>query len=203
MAQELRRAMRLSQFSAVWTTASSLVSLGIGAAVGSIVLVVFGAIGLLDAAGSLALVLHFRHLIDHARVSVAHERVAFLVINIGLVVVGAVTIVISALRLTGTHHHHDAAVVGIVNAAIAGIVLVPLSARKRSVGRALGDRSLVADGRLSATGAALAAITVAGTASDAIFDAWWLDPIAAIAVGTGAIVVAGWQVSGGSDRRRR
>ena len=55
--------------------------------------------------------------------------------------------------------------------------------------RAIPSRALLADAGLSATGALLAVVTVAGTASTDAFGWGWLDPVAAAVVAAGAVAL--------------
>jgi divalent metal cation (Fe/Co/Zn/Cd) transporter len=148
----------------------------------------FGCTGLLDAAGSLALVVHFRHAVRHEAFSERHERVAFLVVNAGLVVVALSTAASSVGRLVSRRHGHESTV-GIAVACVSVVVLTLLSRRKIGLGRTIPSQALVADGLLSATGAVLAVVTVLGTAL-AAQGWWWADPGAALAVAAGALTVA-------------
>ena len=72
----LRAGVRVSSASIGWTAVSSTIAIILGVTSGSLVLLAFGFAGLFDAAGSLALVLHFRHALHHEAISEKHERVA-------------------------------------------------------------------------------------------------------------------------------
>ena len=185
----LRAGVRVSGVSIVWTVVSSTVAIVVGLGTGSLVLVVFGAAGLLDAAGSATLVVHFRHALRHEEFSQRHERLALRVVTGGLVVVGGVTAVESARRLIDGVHPH-AAGGGVAIAGVSAVVLGWLSHRKRQIARRIPSRALLADGWLSATGALLAVVTVAGTGLTAAFGWWWADPLAAAAVALGAVAIA-------------
>ena len=58
---DLRAGLRVSAISIAWTLCSSVAAVAIGIAAGSLVLIAFGLTGVLDAAGSATLVVHFRH----------------------------------------------------------------------------------------------------------------------------------------------
>ena len=185
---DLRSGLLVSLISIVWTVAASAVSITVGLRAGSLVLVAFGCTGVLDAAGSAALVVHFRHALKHEAFSERHERTAFLVVDGGLVVVALSTAAESVGHLVG-HAHGEKSVLGIAIAAVSIVVLSVLSRRKVRVGRTIPSPALVADGMLTATGAVLAVVTVVGTLLSA-FGWWWADPVAALAVAIGAFCVA-------------
>jgi divalent metal cation (Fe/Co/Zn/Cd) transporter len=103
--------------------------------------------------------------------------------------VGGLTAIESARRLVEGVHAH-ATVVGVALAGASALVLVALSRRKRHIAARVPSRALLADGWLSATGALLAAVTVAGTGLTAELGWWWADPVAATAVAFGALWIA-------------
>lgn len=184
----LRFGLRVSGLSIVWTVVASSVSIAVGVRASNLVLVAFGSTGMLDAAGSVALVVHFRHALKHETFSERHERVAFVVVTGGLIVVALATVVESVMRLV-TGSHGEQTTVGIGVAATSVVVLAVLARRKVVLGRAIPSQALVADGWLSTTGAVLAVVTVAGTALSAL-GLWWADPVAALVVAAGAFTVA-------------
>jgi divalent metal cation (Fe/Co/Zn/Cd) transporter len=186
---ELRAGVRVSGASIVWTVASSAAAVVLGLGAGSIVLVAFGLTGLLDAAGSATLVVHFRHAIRHEAFSDRHERVALRTVVVGLGIVGLLTAVESAQRLT-TQAKTRASPTGVGIAAVSIAVLALLSRRKHQLARGIPSNALRADGWLSATGCLLAVVTVTGTGLTLALDWWWADPAAAFGVAVVTVVIA-------------
>ena len=82
MSDDLRGGLRVSQVSIIWTVVTSSAAITLGITTPSLVLVAFGLTGLLDAAGSIALVVHFRHALRHDVVSAKHERVALQIVAV-------------------------------------------------------------------------------------------------------------------------
>ncbi len=97
--KQLREGVRLSAISIGWTIVSSGTTTVIGITQKSLVLVAFGLTGLLDAAGSTGLVLHFRHALKHERISASQERLVFLIVTTGLILVALFTGVEGVRRL--------------------------------------------------------------------------------------------------------
>ncbi len=183
--EHLRAAFRVSVLSVGWTVSASATAIGSGIAAHALVLVVFGLTGVLDAAGSWTLALHFRHALKHETISIAREELALRVVSVGLLTIGLFTIEESARRLaTGGAAHPSAVGIAITGASIA--VLTGLTARKRWAARLVRSKALLADSWLSATGAALAVIAIIGTTLGA--RASWIDPVAALIV---ALIAAG------------
>ncbi len=185
----LKAGLRISVASLLWTLVAGATAIALGATSDSLVLVVFGAIGLLDAVGSAVLIVHFRHALRHEAISEPHERVALAVVTIGMAVVGAATMIDSALRLA-EHAGGRAPALGVALAAASAAVLAALSAAKRRIAPRVPSRALLADGWLSGVGAVLALVTLAGTGLEAGLGWWWLDPAAALVVGAGAIAMS-------------
>jgi divalent metal cation (Fe/Co/Zn/Cd) transporter len=182
MSDDLRAGLRVSAISIAWTTVTSAVAIGLGLTTPSLVLIAFGVTGLLDAAGSIALVAHFRHTLRHEVVSERHEQIALRIVSVGLIVTGAATGAESVRRLL-THHAGESSAAGAVIAAASVVVLGALAHRKRVIAERVSSDALLADSHLSATGALLAVVTVAGAA---LTVAWWLDAAAALVIGVAA-----------------
>jgi divalent metal cation (Fe/Co/Zn/Cd) transporter len=176
--------------SIAWTVLTSSLSVGLGLAHSSVALVAFGATGLLDAAGSVALLLHFRHALRHGELSDRHERIALNIVTVGLAVVALATAAESVHRLLGSGAVGHTSV-GMAVAAASALVLSALSIAKRRLGARIPSHALVADGWLSLTGAALAGVTVAGTVL-AGSGVSWADPTAALLIAASAMLIAGW-----------
>jgi divalent metal cation (Fe/Co/Zn/Cd) transporter len=184
-----RAAMHVSEVSFVWTVVASAIAIAVGVVSGSAVLTAFGAIGIVDAVGSIALVHHFRHALRTQALSDRFERRAHHIVVAGLGTIGLATIVASASRLL-TDASAEASNAGTVVAAVSLVALVGLSARKQRVARRVGSRALLADGHLSAVGALQAAVALAGLVAAEWLGWQWADAVAAIAVGVVALTLA-------------
>ena len=175
----------------VWTVAASTVAIVSGVTAGSLLLVVFGSIGALDAAGSIVLVQHFRHALHHEAISIVRERRALLVIASGMATIALATAVESVHRLArhGASTELSAVGTGVAGASI--VVLAVLATGKHRIGGRVGSRALLADSQVSMLGAVLAACTCAGTVASDVFGWWWLDPSGSLVV---ALVAAGFAI---------
>jgi hypothetical protein len=198
----VRAAWLVSVQSVAWTVVAGSGAIALGLVEHSAVLVAFGAIGLVDAAGSTALVHHFSHSARHDELSEHLERRAHRIVLVGMFVVGSAAIIGSIARLvTGASSRSSTA--GVVLVAASLVVLLALSARKRSLATVVSSGALRSDGHLSAVGAAQACVALVGTAAAAWF-AWpWADAAAALVVGCVAAAVAGqtWRTEMQTRRR--
>ncbi|HET9728766.1 MAG TPA: cation transporter [Acidimicrobiia bacterium] len=185
---DLRAGVRVSLASIAWTIVASTIAVVAGIVGSSLVLIAFGVTGLLDAAGSTALVVHFRHALRDESFSDRHERMALQVVTLGLLSVGGVTAIESVRRLV-VGDAGRAVPVGVAVSAASIVVLGALAMRKRRIAVRVRSRALAADGWLSATGCLLAVVTVAGTGLTGAYGWWQADPVAAafVAFGAGAI----------------
>jgi divalent metal cation (Fe/Co/Zn/Cd) transporter len=186
----LDAAIAWSAASVAWTVLASSVAIGAGIATASLLLIAFGAIGTLDAAGSFVLVLHFRHARAHEAISAEHERRALVAIAVAMLVIASATAAESVHRLSA-HGHARTSVVGIAVAAASVVVLAVLAGGKHRVGTRIESRALVADSHVSAMGAFLAVVTLAGTVAAGALGWWWVDPLGSFVIATlGAIVAS-------------
>ncbi len=184
--REVQTGMRVSGLSLVWTLATGAGAIALGLVGNSIVLVVFGVIGLLDAAGSASLVVHFWHALHHEKISERHEELVLRIVTLGMGATGFATIVDSAYRLS-VHTSSESVAPGVILAGASVLVLAVLARAKRNIAAQIPSHALHADGWLSAVGATLALVAVAGTGLATGFGWWWADPVAAIGVACGAI----------------
>jgi divalent metal cation (Fe/Co/Zn/Cd) transporter len=165
---------------------ASITAIVIGLVDGSLALIAFGAVQLFDFAADVVLVVHFR-----GGPGVEHlERVVLRIVAIGLVATGVTTAIVSVAQLV-SHGEAHGTTAGLILAIVSLFALTALAVRKRWVANRLPSHALRADGILTAVGAALAAVTLAGASATSIFDWWWADPaaaltIAAVAVAAGA-----------------
>jgi divalent metal cation (Fe/Co/Zn/Cd) transporter len=187
--REVRAGLVASSASIAWTALSSSIAIGFGISAGSLVLIAFGAVGLFDMAGSIALVAHFRHALRHAAMSERHERVAHLIVSLGMLAVGVATLVGSAMRLANETHTSEP-LAGLVTSAASILALGYLGVRKQAIGRQIPSPALVTDGWLSLTGGATAACAVVGLGLGKAFGWTWVDPVSAMSIAVIAVGIA-------------
>lgn len=186
---DARRALAVSVTSLVWTLLASAVACALGVIANSLVLLAFGGIGLIDGAGSIALVIHFRHTVRHEVPSERHERAALTVVTVGLFVFGLSAGAESVHRLV-TGDRTSGLIAGVVLAGLSAVALAVLARTKHRIAARVGSPALRADGWVSAVGSILAGVTLLGTGL-AQAPSWaWADPAAATVVGAGAVLLS-------------
>jgi divalent metal cation (Fe/Co/Zn/Cd) transporter len=182
MSTDFAAARRVSVLSIVWTVCASTLAVALGVSSASVVLVVFGAVGYVDAVGSLALAHHFHHGVRHAELEDRFEQRAHTVVNVGLVAVGVSAVAVGIGRLA-SGAHGDASTIGAAVAGVSLLALLALSTRKLSVARRVASPALRSDGHLSLVGAGQALVALGGVATTRWFGWHWADAVAAAAVG--------------------
>jgi divalent metal cation (Fe/Co/Zn/Cd) transporter len=182
-------ALLVSALSVAWTVVSSSLAVTIGVRTHTAVLVAFGAIGIVDAIGSVALAYHFQHGLRHDRLSDELEKLAHRVVLVGLFSVGCASVLGGLVRLA-IAQTSEPSNQGVALAAISGVALIALSARKQQVARRIASKALLSDGHLSAVGATQAAVTLTGTAMAGWLGWYWADAAATTLVGSVAIWVS-------------
>lgn len=187
--RDISRGITVSALSVMWTLLAGAAAVTLGLRNDSLVLVAFGALSALDAAGSSALVVHFRHSARHDRASERHEQIALSIVTIGMAALGVATVTESALRLA-QHVLSRADAAGIVLAGVSLVILVTLAMIKRRVSAAIPSHALRSDSWLSAIGAALALVTLLSTALNAAYGWWWIDPVASMVIALGAVALS-------------
>jgi divalent metal cation (Fe/Co/Zn/Cd) transporter len=182
-------ALSISVQSVVWTVLASTASIVVGVRNATAVLVAFGAIGIVDAIGSIALAYHFHHALRHDALSDELERLAHRVVLVGLFSVGSAAIVGGLVRLL-LHQGSESSNEGVVIAALSLVALTYLSARKQQIARRISSAALRSDGHLSAIGAMQAAVTLVGTVTAHWLGWTWADAVATAVIGCVAVALA-------------
>jgi divalent metal cation (Fe/Co/Zn/Cd) transporter len=182
-------ALRVSRQSVIWTLVSSTVAVVLGLQGHIAVLLAFGAVGYVDAVGSMALTHHFGHGLRTDELSDELELLAHRIVLLGLFLVGWAAIVAGLTRIRGS----DAGEGSFASVALAAAslgALVALSSRKQRVARRIGSNALRSDGHLSAIGAMQAGVTLVGLAAAQWLDWRWADGSATAIIGGVAVALA-------------
>ena len=157
-------------------TAEGVVAVVAGVLAGSIALIGFGIDSAIEGLASVVIIWRFwgaRALSEKA------ERRAQKLVAVQFFVL-APYVGIEAVRALLTGHEADVTWLGI-GLTIGSAIFMPLfGVAKRRVGRQLGSSATVSEGAQNMLCAYLALAVLAGLLGNAIFGAWWLDPLAAL-----------------------
>jgi divalent metal cation (Fe/Co/Zn/Cd) transporter len=126
----------------------------------------------------LASVIVVWHLRDTAR---SRERPALLILGVAFVLLGAYILCQAAYVVSVGDRPHTSAL-GIVWTAVTLAVTVVLATGKSRTGRALENRVLLTEGRVTLIDAGLAGAVLVGLVLNAATGWWWADPLASLVI---------------------
>lgn len=187
-AQLVRRAKLLAWLGLGWHGVEAAVAVGAGIAAGSIALVGFGADSLVEVLAGFILLWRFAG--ARANSETAEQRAQKLIaVSFFLI---AVYVGVEAVRTLVTTSKPEASWIGIALAAFTLVTMPPLAIAKGRVAAQLGSSATRSEGRQNMLCAYLSAALLVGLGANALFGAWWADPVT-------ALLIAGVAVKEGRD----
>lgn len=173
-----RRAKWLSWASLAYMALEGAVAVLAGIAAGSIALIGFGIDSAIEGVASVVIVWRFSggRTLSHKAEDRAQKLVAvqFFIL--------APYVAVEATRSLVDGSHAEESVVGIVLAASSLVIMPLLGTAKQRIGSRIGSSATASEGKQNLLCAYLAAALLAGLLGNAVFGAWWLDPIVALLI---------------------
>jgi divalent metal cation (Fe/Co/Zn/Cd) transporter len=177
----VQRGRVLAWLTVGWNSVEGLVGILSGILAGSIALIGFGVDSYVEVFAGATVLWRLSKERHGAQVSEAAERRAVRIIAVTFLLL-AVGVGVESVRALLTGAQPQASPVG-VGLALASLIVMPLLARaKRSVGRQLGSRALMADADETALCVWLSAILLGGLVANAALGWWWADPVAGLGI---------------------
>lgn len=173
-----RRVRLLSWISLAWMGVEGAVAIIAGVLAGSIALVAFGLDSAIEGVASLVIVWRFTGSRLHSRM--AERRAQKLVALQFLLLAPWVTL--EAIRDLLAGERAETSILGIVLVTTSLVGMPALGVAKRRLAEQLGSVATRGEGTQNLLCAYLAAAVLAGLLGNALFGAWWLDPVAALVV---------------------
>lgn len=171
-----RRGLRLEYATLGWNVVGSVLVLVVAFSARSVALAGFGLDSLIEIVASLVVVWQLQEM--HA---VERERRALRVIGIAFLLLALYIAAQSIYVLvTGAHPHHS--LLGIAWLALTAVAMFVLAAGKRATGRALENRVLETEARVTVIDALLATAVLIGLVLNAVLGLSWADPAAAFVI---------------------
>lgn len=187
-----RRALLLEYGTIAWNVGEAVLTIALGAVAGSLALIGFGTVSVVEVFASSVVVWHLKpgHEQDHpgrTRVALRLTAVAFLVL--------AVVLTIAAVADLASGRQAGESPWGIAYLAITALVMFGLAALKRRTAIGLDSAPLKSEATLTFLDGMLSTATLIGLALNAYIGWWWADPAAAILVALAAFNEAreNWQ----------
>lgn len=167
-------------------------ALAAGRAADSVGLLGFGLDSLAEVSGGLIVLWQFRHPLPESRERAAQKAMAVAFFAL------AAFVGFEAIRTLWLREPPSESIVGMVLAAVSLCVMPLLALAKRSTGRELGSRTVVADSIQTLLCTYLSGVLLLGLALNALLGWWWADPVAALVI---AFVAAreGWEYWEGEE----
>jgi len=175
-----RHGIHLELLTVGWNAIEAAVAISAGIAAGSVALVAFGLDSVVEVSAALVVLWQFFGVPED------RERRALRLIGACFFALAAY-VTLSSLIDLATRSEPDASTVGIVLTAVSLVVMPALAWTKRTAGKRMGSRTLVADSTQTQLCAYLSATTLAGLAVNAAFGWWWADPFAALVIAAVAL----------------
>lgn len=167
----LRRGFVLEYATLGWNVVGIVVLAVAAVSARSVALVGFGLDSLIEIAASIVVIWEL------SGAGEGRQRRALQMIGVGFALLALYLLVQSTwVLVVGFQPHHS--VVGIGWTALTAAVMFALAAGKARTGRALGNRVLVAEGRVTFIDGVLAAAVLLGLSLNASVGWWWADPLA-------------------------
>ena len=180
MARLRRRGFWLEYASMAWMTAEAAVAITAGVIASSIALVGFGLDSVIEFFAAAIVIWQLR--------GDGEDRETRAVRLIGVTFFAlAAYLTVESIADLATQSRPQHSVAGLAVTAAALIVMPLLAVAKRSTGRALGNRTLIADSAESAFCAFTSAAALLGVGLNAWLGWWWADPAAALAIAALAV----------------
>lgn len=176
--RETRKAKWLSWASLVYMALEGAVAIIAGIVAGSIALIGFGLDSAIEGFASVVIVWRFTgwRTLSHAAEDRAQKFVAiqfFILVPY---------VAFESVRALVNGSHAEESLVGIALAASSLIVMPMLGRAKQRIGSRIGSSATASEGKQNLLCAYLAAAVLIGLLGNALFGAWWLDPLVGLLI---------------------
>ena len=181
--RDARKARLLSWASLAYMAVEGIVAVVAGIAAGSIALIGFGIDSVIEGFASVVIVWRFT---GSRTLSAAAEGRAQKLVAVQFFILAPYVAVESVRALAGGDHV-DESLVGIVLAA-SSLVIMPLLGRaKQRIGSRIGSSATASEGKQNLLCGYLAGALLVGLLGNALFGAWWLDPLVGLLIAALAV----------------
>jgi divalent metal cation (Fe/Co/Zn/Cd) transporter len=176
--REARKAKWLSWTSLGYMALEGAVAIIAGIAAGSIALIGFGLDSAIEGFASVVIVWRFTgwRTLSHEAENRAQKLVAIQFFIL------APYVGIESIRALLDGHHAEVSVVGIALAASSLVAMPWLGRAKQRIGTRIGSSATASEGKQNLLCAYLAGALLVGLLGNAVFGAWWLDPVVGLLI---------------------
>lgn len=178
-----RRALILEYATMAWNAGEAVLTIALGTLAGSLALIGFGTVSVVELFASGVVVWHIRS--DDAKRPI-RTQLALRLIAVAFVVLALALLIAAGNDLLSGRRAGESPW-GIAYLALAAVVMFGLAAMKRRTATQLGSEPLRSEATVTFLDGLLSVTTLAGLALNATLGWWWADPTAAILVALAAI----------------
>lgn len=178
-----RRALRLEYATMAWNAGEAVLTITLGSFAGSLALIGFGTVSIVELFASGVVVWHVRS--DEAD-QVERTRTALRLISVAFAVL-AVALLVAASNDLITGRRAGESIWGIAYLAVTAVVMFALAAVKHRIAALLGSEPLSSEASMTLLDGILSVTTLTGLALNAAVGWWWADPVAAVLVALAAL----------------
>ncbi len=190
-----KKALRLECFTVGYNILEALASIFFGCLAGSIALVGFGLDSIVESLSGVILIWRLSKgegLTGEEGERVEKKAVRFVAITFFVL---AAYILFESIKKLAAREAPDPSLPGIIVASVSLVVMPAISFKKRTYGRSLGSRALVADSKETLACAMLSLALLTGLLLNYLAGLWWADPLAGILI-VAFLVKEGWELCG-------
>lgn len=179
-----RRALLLEYATIGWNVGEAVFTITLGSLAGSLALISFGTVSVVEVFASSVVVWHFRS--EDAPDQPTRAGLALRLIA-GAFALLAVALIIAAVGDLTSGRQPGESPWGIAYLAVTAVVMFGLAITKRRTATQLGSEPLNSEATVTFLDGVLSMATLAGLALNAYAGWWWADPAAALLVGLAAL----------------
>lgn len=189
-----RRALRLEYATMAWNAGEAVLTIALGSIAGSLALIGFGTVSVVELFASGVVVWHVR---SDSEAQARRTGTALKMIGAAFAVLGLALIVAAVNDLT-TGRRAGESPWGIAYLAVTALVMFALAYLKRRTASQLDSAPLASEAAMTFLDGILSVTTLTGLALNAALGWWWADPVAALLVALAALNEAreNWQEGG-------
>lgn len=166
-----------------WNAGEAVLTISLGSVAGSLALIGFGTVSIVELFASGVVVWHVR---SDETVQLARTRTALRLIAFAFVVL-AMALIAAAVNDLARGRRAGASPWGIAYLALTAIVMFSLAGLKWRTATELGSEPLHSEATVTFLDGILSVTTLTGLALNAALGWWWADPVAAVLVALAAI----------------
>jgi divalent metal cation (Fe/Co/Zn/Cd) transporter len=166
-----------------WNAGEAVLTIALGSVAGSLALIGFGTVSIVELFASGVVVWHVR---SDESAQPGRTKTALRLISVAFVMLG-IALIAAALSDLASGRRAGESPWGIAYLGVTAVVMFTLAAVKKSTATALGSEPLASEATVTFLDGVLSVTTLAGLALNAVLGWWWADPVAALLVAVAAL----------------